>query len=131
MLCPGGQHVGVPYLDIDLFRFLSGIPDSATVDHELHTTTIRRAFPEFADIPYAHKIRVPSSLHIRKLAVDTAFYLLRSRALLDKSGAVVRLLRSLVSPARVEDVGWLHTFSIYLTQVGLASTGHLREATLV
>ena len=43
-----------PYLDPDLVRFLSGISPSITVDGRLHTDTISKAFPEFADIPYAH-----------------------------------------------------------------------------
>ncbi|MHB8527070.1 MAG: hypothetical protein ACYDD2_13040 [Candidatus Acidiferrales bacterium] len=127
LLRPSGQYVATPYLDIDLFRFLSSIPDSLTVDHALHTDAIRRAFPEFADIPFADKLKLPHPPGMRKLAIETACYLMRSRALLDKRAAVIRLFRPLVSPAHLKDVRRIHSFSIYLTQLGLASTGHLRQ----
>lgn len=124
LLRPTGQQVCVPYLDSELFRFLASVPDTVVVDYKLHTDTISRAFPEYADIPYAEKEKTPRlKRRHRKLATDTISYLLRHRSsLLDREGALLRLARTLVSPARLEDVDWLHTVSIYLAELeGLAA----------
>lgn len=119
LLCPTGQRVCLPYLDSDLFRFLASLPDTVVVDHELHTDTICRAFPEYADVPYAQKTETARALsRNRNLAADTSRYLLRQRSsLLDTKGALLRLARAMVSPARLPDVDWLHPFAVYLADL--------------
>jgi asparagine synthase (glutamine-hydrolysing) len=47
--------VHAPYLDRDLFDFLSGLPAAALLDRTLHTETIARAYPEYADIPFENR----------------------------------------------------------------------------
>jgi len=48
-------HVHVPYLDHELFDFLFSLDPAAVDGNRLHDETIRRAYPEFADIPYEDK----------------------------------------------------------------------------
>lgn len=47
--------VHVPYLDHAVFDFLSGLDPSMMEGGRLHDETIRRAYPDYADIPYEDK----------------------------------------------------------------------------
>lgn len=47
--------VHVPYLDHAIFDFLSALDPSMMEGGRLHDETIRRAYPEYADIPYEDK----------------------------------------------------------------------------
>jgi asparagine synthase (glutamine-hydrolysing) len=129
LLCPTGQHTCAPYLDTALFRFLCSIPDSLLVDHGLHTDTIRKAFPEHADIGFSHKIKAPElRLRNRMLAIDTARYLLSRHSPLPKKGrALLSLLRALAMHSQLPDVDWVHTISVYLTQLGCISEREFAE----
>jgi hypothetical protein len=125
LLCPSGQKACVPYLDGDLFAFLSAIPDAILVDHELHTDTIRTAFPEYSDIPYAYKIK-PQNLAYRhwRLAADTARHLLsHSSPLLSRHTALLLLARASLVPTYLTDVSWVHAISVYLAQAGSLNNG--------
>jgi len=54
-----GAHVYCPYLDSDVFTLLASLPwqmlQDETEYHRFHSDTISRAYPEFADVPYAAK----------------------------------------------------------------------------
>jgi len=125
LLCPSGQQTCVPYLDGNLFAFLSAIPDTMLVDHELHTDTIRRAFPEYADIPYAFKIKPQNLSHWnRRLAVGTARYLaIHPSPLLSRRTALLLLARGFLSPTYLADVNWVHAISMYLAEAGSLNNG--------
>ena len=47
-----GAKVITPYLDADVFDFLSALPGQMLVDRRFHTDTISFAFPKYAEIPY-------------------------------------------------------------------------------
>ena len=47
--------VWCPFLDDALFDFLSAIPAASLLDHSLHSDVIARAYPRWADVPYAAK----------------------------------------------------------------------------
>jgi hypothetical protein len=52
------KHVPVvhaPFLDHDLFDFLSAVGDRLVAKKRLHDETIRRSYPAFADVPYENK----------------------------------------------------------------------------
>jgi asparagine synthase (glutamine-hydrolysing) len=51
-IIPPGVMVFCPYLDSDLFDFLSALPAEITVDKTFHDETIATAYPEFARLPY-------------------------------------------------------------------------------
>lgn len=48
-------NVVTPYLEPDLFDFLSSLPAEMMLDHSFHTETIAYAYPEYSDIPYENK----------------------------------------------------------------------------
>ena len=52
-----GARVYCPYLDTDVFALLASLPGHMLQNereyHRFHTDTISRAYPEFADVPYA------------------------------------------------------------------------------
>lgn len=51
----------VPYLDPSVVDFLSSLPAEMFLDHEFHTRTISRTFPEFEHIPYENKSLPPTN----------------------------------------------------------------------
>lgn len=69
--------VHVPYLDHDVFDFLFSLDPSMMEGGRLHDETIRRAYPEYADIPYEDK-RVKAVMS----AADHAYYRAARRAFL-------------------------------------------------
>jgi len=44
-----------PYLDHDLYDFLSSLDPALFLDHAFHTNTIQQAYPEFCNIPFQNK----------------------------------------------------------------------------
>ncbi|RFA33427.1 asparagine synthetase B family protein [Alkalilimnicola ehrlichii] len=42
-----------PFLDRDLYDFLAGLPPEMLFERRFHTDTLHRAYPEYADIPFA------------------------------------------------------------------------------
>ena len=52
----GALRVHTPFVDGDLVRFLSALPPELLVGGRFHVDTIRRAFPEHADIPFARDL---------------------------------------------------------------------------
>lgn len=50
-------NIITPYLEPTLFDFLVSLPAEYFLDHTFHTETIRRAYPDYADIPYESKKR--------------------------------------------------------------------------
>ena len=42
-----------PYLEAELFDFLSSLPAALLLDHTFHTDTIAHSFPQWAGLPYA------------------------------------------------------------------------------
>lgn len=67
--------VHVPYVDRELFEFLSGLDPAMMAGGRLHDETIRRAYPEYADIPYEDK-----SVKAVMLPADHAYYRSARRA---------------------------------------------------
>lgn len=43
-----------PFVDHDLFDFLTTLSSSMLIDHHFHDDTIARAYPQFAHAPYSH-----------------------------------------------------------------------------
>jgi hypothetical protein len=115
-----GQTVYAPYLDPDLSRYLAGLKPSTTVDHQLHTDVITKAFPDWADIPYApsNEGLNHAASHYRKIAADTLRYLLRnSSPLVHRAKTCAQLLRAIASQNRSADVLWLSPSTVYLTEL--------------
>lgn len=49
------EHVITPYIEPGLFDLLASLPAEMFLDHEFHTETISKSYPEFAHIPYEKK----------------------------------------------------------------------------
>lgn len=69
------KTVFCPYLDEDFARFCLSLPYAVTKDQQLHNDAIARAYPEFADIPFAEGFSAPpqrrgSLMHKARSAVD-------------------------------------------------------------
>jgi len=88
-----GVTVFAPYLDHDLFDMLSALPASLLADRRLHTDAIARAFPEYADITYEKRARLPGpDLANVVTAAALAGAAVRGRRLLRPDRLVPRLL---------------------------------------
>lgn len=113
-----------PYLDHDLFDFLTSLPTEMIIEHTFHTETIRRAYPKHADIPFDDKTApwLDTRKHYDQFNKSLARYVFtrtRRPLRLLRSGYVLpRLAYSLVSQRYRESIRWLSPLLIlYLFQL--------------
>ena len=120
-LLHGIDRVYSPFVDHDLFDFLTTLPSSMLIDHCFHDDTIARAYPHFAHIPYAHNAISGSDDRATRtrFATDAARALmLGKRSRLTKNVMPrAKLLATLVSGGRVAP--WVSPTIIYLHQLEL------------
>ncbi|MGI9089977.1 MAG: hypothetical protein ACR2GG_02600 [Gemmatimonadaceae bacterium] len=119
-------RVWCPYLDTDLWNFLASLPPAimqSDAGGSFHDVAIRRAYPEFADIPYAEKkyTRSRNSGYERRTIIDMAQGV-RTLApeLVRRSFLWPRLARGLVDPSSAADTAGLSSVVGYLTQLSQA-----------
>lgn len=91
-----------PYLDHDLYDFLSSLPASMLVDHRFHGDAVRRAHPRYAHIPFEDRegpAREDPRL-FRRMAFDYARYAATQgrSEFVRTSYLASRLLRRVVDP---------------------------------
>jgi asparagine synthetase B (glutamine-hydrolysing) len=113
-----GLTVFAPYLDRDLYDFLSALPAALLMDRTLHTEAIARAWPQLAHIPYERKgITREDRWAQRRLAAALAAATFRdaSRRMLRRSTLLPALLATMAdgAPSRL----WHATLVLYLDQV--------------
>jgi asparagine synthase (glutamine-hydrolysing) len=117
----GVRTVHTPYLDPDLTAFLAGLPPSMTGDHALHGDTIARAFPEFADVPYAKPQPPPyagARSYFRSVAMHSLRYLLAKPCpIIRRRKVLAQLLRSVVSSKHSAEALFLTRRIVYLTEL--------------
>lgn len=79
-LLANGNHVLAPYLDGELYDFLSSLPASYTKDKKFHTETISSDFPNHAFIPYEKKGETQSQFYfsVYLFFIDLLQYILPS-----------------------------------------------------
>lgn len=109
-----GKQVMTPYLDNDVAAFLLSLPMRMTVDHQLHTDTICRAYPE-CKLPYASKRPLPSAYVRRSAMRGLCFAATHSIAPLSRNGVIARLLRTALWPRRNDS--HLSQLSVYCHQI--------------
>ncbi len=119
-------NVYSPYIDHEVFDFMTSQPASMYLDYQLHTDAIARAHPEFAHVPYEKKdySRVRPN-NFRKFTLEVSRYHLtrRSRSMRD-SFLWSRLLANLALGHG--GITWLSPLTIYFTQLDdLANGGKL------
>lgn len=115
----GISTVYAPYLDHHLFDFLVSLPSGMLLDHRFHDDVIARAFPGFADIPYARNI-APHSDDRRQRAhfmreAARRFLLRRPSHIMKNIAPRAKMLASLMSGGHV--VPWVSPLIIYLDQL--------------
>lgn len=122
--------VWCPYLDSDLFDFLSSIPARVLLSdyyHQFHTDTILRAYPRFAHIPFARKgtIRRGAPSFERSTVRDLMRFAISAgdSFLMRSSYAFPRLLRGLVNRQRGREIPDLAKVCVYLLQLGACANG--------
>jgi len=125
-LCPYGMlreapEVLSPYLDHELFDFLTSLPAKMFVDHSFHTETIQRAYPAYAHIPFSQRRSAGGAYrkHYRSFALAVARRLLEtgSHQLLRGSYFLPRLLRCLIDPGYLPSAEWIGSLALYLAQL--------------
>ncbi|MGH9755532.1 MAG: asparagine synthase-related protein [Blastocatellia bacterium] len=124
--CPYGMlseasEVFSPYLDHELFDFLSSLPARMFVDHGFHTETIQRAYPAYAHIPFARQRSADGAYRkpYRSFALAVARRLLETgpHRLLRDSYFLPRLLRCLIDPRYLPSAQWIGSFALFLAQL--------------
>lgn len=112
-----------PYLDRDLFDFLSALPAELLMDRALHTDAIARAWPRYADLPYERKgLMEDDRWAQRQLAVALAAAVLRpaSRSVLRASALLPPLVATIADGASHRL--WHATLVLYLDQIAALAT---------
>ena len=113
------DRVYAPFVDHDLFDFLTTLPSGMLIDHRFHDDTIARAYPQFAHVPYAHN-GIPGSddrTTRRLLATDMAraFLLAKPSRLTKNVTPRAKLLATVMSGGRLAP--WVSPTIIYLNQL--------------
>lgn len=110
-------NVYSPFVDRDLYDFLASIPAGIFLDHQLHTDTIARAYPQFSHIPYEKKnYSAVNRGHFRRFTLEVGkYYLAHPSPMIRKSFLMPRLLRCIALGH--ESITWLSALAVYLGQL--------------
>lgn len=114
----GNETTLTPYLDRDLWRFLSSLPASMLMDQSFHTRVIDMAYPKYSDIGYSGKTgsKTPAANDLRKVALSTLQFMLQYKEARSLS-SFARIIRSIASPAHTLTILWILPMLIYNTQL--------------
>lgn len=122
-LFPSIPNVYSPYIDHEVFDFMTSQPASMYLDYQLHTDAITRAYPQFAHLPYEKadfSRLVPS--HFRQFAFEVSRYHLTRRSRSLRDGFMwSRLLASLAFGRA--GIVWLSSLTIYFAQLDHLANG--------
>ena len=88
-------EIRVPYLDYDLYDFLTSLPAPWQLDSSFHTQVIQRAYPKYKHIPYASESLSNSGYRIHILNVLKYLIFNRSK-LVNRSWLFLVLLSAIV-----------------------------------
>jgi hypothetical protein len=118
-----------PYLDHDLYDFLSSLPlevmtpTLAAADKSFHTEAVLRGYPRYAHIPFEDKAAPKRDARAidARFSADAARYLLPrvgfGARLLNVRYVVPRLLYGLARRRYRESTNWLPAMALYLSQL--------------
>jgi len=118
-LAPYGLLRGVdlvysPYLDHDLYDFLTSLPGEMLLDHRFHTETIARAHPRYAAFPYPAK----DAAALRRPVRHRSFTLEALREVLARPTALrATLVPTLLSALARGAPRWVLPVVVYLMQL--------------
>lgn len=110
-----------PYLDHDLYDFLVSLPAAMLADHTFHSDTLRRAYPQYAQIPYEDKKAAPADTFDcnARFGRELAWRLLPGMpSRMMRNGFLFpRLLASLLSRRFSASTIWHTPLALYLHQL--------------
>lgn len=118
--------VYTPYLDYELQRFLSSLPEDIVKDGKFHTDTIHRAYPQYANVPFENKksgeVQPEVIKTFAELNKEIALYYLSQfnfrNLTWNKKYLLPRMMRCLVSSKYAAGLIWLPLNRIiHLTQL--------------
>lgn len=111
------SNVYCPYLDHDLYDFLSSLPPGIQLDKPFHTEVVLRAFPRYAHIPFEEKSAYApeSRFHYILFRKDLASFLISKRPSLLLRGTP--LMPGLLGPLFKRRLSPLALFLIQLEQL--------------
>jgi len=119
-ICKGAQYVFAPYLDADVYDFLSSLSADMFIDATFHTETIARAFPEYKDIPYAKKPggkKKSGLIYDLNYLKDLLLFVRTYRSGLLKNDLVKRLGRIIINKKNKKSQTGFAPLIVYLTQL--------------
>ncbi|MFZ5608361.1 MAG: asparagine synthase-related protein [Pseudomonadota bacterium] len=108
-------RVATPYLYPPLFDFLMGLPPDMFADHRFHAETIAKAFPRFADLPFAGKIwsrKAPLRHRLRDAADLLKLYLPAGQSL-SKRHIVLGGAKIALDPHYALNQRWIRDLVLY------------------
>ncbi|MBI3812635.1 MAG: asparagine synthetase B family protein [Nitrospirae bacterium] len=112
-----------PYLDHDLFDFFYSLTPEPLEDGEFHSGTIRRSYPNYADLPFEDKkaalvdARAHDAQFIRDLARCMLGRIRQPRGLIRGRYVLPRMAYSLISRRYAETTAWVAPLILYLFQL--------------
>lgn len=119
--------VYAPFLDHDLYDFLTGLPVEMLIDHTFHSDAISRGYPEHAGLPYEDKGKRAETPDFMRLHADFGRQVAK-RLLLRPSSRLInmryylpRAIRSLFSASFSASTHVYSPLALYLDQLDLAS----------
>jgi hypothetical protein len=112
LLRPSGRITAAPFLDRDLWQFLASLPLRLVVDYQFHTDAIRRAYPRFADIPFAQRHTIQRRVQ-RTAAVRLMRTLVLQRPSRANMNTLLRAASAVLVPSRSSTVDWLLPAWVY------------------
>jgi hypothetical protein len=112
LLRPKGRITAAPFLDRDLWQFLASLPLRHVVDYQFHTDAIKRAYPRFADIPFAGRRQVERRVQ-RRNALRLLGALMMERPRHANWNTFVRVLAAVMIPSRASTIDWLLPAWVY------------------
>jgi asparagine synthase (glutamine-hydrolysing) len=118
---PATVAVHCPFIDRRLFDHLLSLPPAITMEGDLHSDAIHRAFPQYADIPFAGPVKPRRDLRKQMATARTLLWLLvrtGSGPLLDSGHVIPRVLRSSIDPRYAPNIDWLAKMIVYAWQLG-------------
>lgn len=113
-----GSVPRTPYLDEDLFSFLASLPPRLTLGTGLHSASIRRAYPEFADVPYASKSAASLRPSMSSCLKTIAYLICNRPTFLCRSRLALRLLAAILMPNQRSNAKWITTLTAYFYSIG-------------
>jgi asparagine synthetase B (glutamine-hydrolysing) len=120
--------VHTPFLDREVVDFMSGLPMEMMFGGRLHADAIRRAFPRFADVPFAREVK-HSRLHdvrhrLARLPRRAAIHL-RAHSVGPRSRFLRRTPSAVRQPALTGALGGFNRRALWLRQVELLARDEL------